>query len=230
VGYQTLRIRRNPSCAIANEFMIYSPGRILLKILLALAIMPMTSSALAATTSITLLMENISQAEFAGVARVLARRFESLEPGFFDSTEAQVVANTVVIRFKGWTPNSRHVEYLIRTPGRFRFVLEGEQRPVFTDSDIADARPQPINDQARTELAIRLTDSAGDRVAALTQGATGKLAVVEWEGRVLYRIRISGPLARDIALSVPAAQDALLMSAALRGGRLPGALHLVQVK
>lgn len=83
---------------------------------------------------------------------------------------------------------------------------------------------------SRKELAIRLTESAARRVAALTQGASGRLLFIEWEGKVLDRVLIAGPLARDIALSINSPVDVLVMSAALRGGALPDELHLISLK
>ncbi|MBC3832053.1 hypothetical protein H8K33_11075 [Undibacterium amnicola] len=188
--------------------------------LLALALTFSAVPAVAATSSISLQVSGQEASQIAGVAQVIEKRFDSLKPSMFDSVSAQVQGSRIKIRFSGWTPTSGQVEYLVRTVGRFKVTLQGERdNPLIVESDVADSRP--FNGRGRPELAIRLSDAAASRVTARTQNALGKDVVVEWDGRVMVRLRISGPLTRDIALSATSDADALLMSAVLRGGRLP---------
>ncbi|WP_028102280.1 hypothetical protein [Pseudoduganella violaceinigra] len=187
-----------------------------------------SAAASAETIAITLRADQLAPASIPAIAKILERRFKSLEPGFFTSVEAQVIANKITLRFGGWSPSSKQINYLTSTHGKFRLIMEGESRPLVTQADVADARP--ISSGARSELAIRLTESAAERVAALTRGVSGKLALIEWEGRVLDRIRITGPLSRDMALSFKSDEDISLVSAALRGGALPDELRLVPLK
>jgi len=163
------------------------------------------------------------------VARILEKRFDSLRPGIFDTVGAQANADRVTVSFSGWSPSPEQTAYLIRTIGRFKVTLKGQRDdPLVTESDVADSRPSIRGD--RPELAIRLTDAAAAKVALRTQSAVGEEVIIEWEGRILSRLRISGPLARDIALTAGSAEDAMLMSAVLRGGRLPDGVILTSVR
>jgi hypothetical protein len=188
--------------------------------LVALALAFSAVSAAAATSSVSLQVSGQDAAQTLGVAQIVEKRFDSLKPGMFDSVSTQVQGNRITVRFSGWTPTSGQVEYLVKTVGRFKVTLQGERdAPLIVESDVADSRP--FNGRGRPELAIRLNDAAVSKVAARTQNALGKDVVVEWDGRVMTRLRVSGPLPRDIALSATSDSDALLMSAVLRGGRLP---------
>ena len=188
--------------------------------LLALALALNAVPGVAATGSISLQVSGQGTSQISDVAQVIEKRFDSLKPGMFDSVSAKVQGSRIDVRFSGWVPTSGQVEYLVRTVGRFKVTLQGERdAPLIVESDVADSRP--FNGRGRPELAIRLSDAAASKVAARTQNALGKDVVVEWDGRVMARLRISGPPARDIALSATSDADALLMSAVLRGGRLP---------
>lgn len=193
--------------------------------LLALALAFNAVPAVAATSSISLQVSGQGVSQIAGVAQVVEKRFDSLKPGMFDSVSTQVQGSRINVRFSGWAPTSGQVQYLVRTVGRFKVTLQGERdSPLIVESDVADSRP--LNAGGRPELAIRLSDAAAAKVAARTQNALGKDVVVEWDGRVMARLRIAGPLPRDIALSATSDADALLMSAVLRGGRLPEGIVL----
>lgn len=99
-------------------------------------------------------------------------------------------------------------------------TLVGEREaPLFVDADVAGARHFVSGN--RPALALRLTDAAATRVAARTQAAAGREVIVEWEGRVVARLRVGAPLARDLVLSAASDAEARLMSAVLRGGRWP---------
>ncbi len=164
-----------------------------------------------------------------GIAKILEKRFDSLKPGMFDSVNTQTNADLITLRFSGWSPSPTQIDSLTRTAGSFRVTLQGEKgNLVITEADVEDSRS--IGSRGSPELAIRLTESSAAKVAAHTQKAVGRDAIIEWEGRVFARLRIAGPLPRDIALSATSAETALLMSAVLRGGRLPNGLRLIQVR
>lgn len=192
----------------------------------ALAISPLAQ---AQKSSISFQVSGQQSVPASAVARILEKRFESLKPGLFDSVGAQVHADRVTVFFSGWSPSPEQAAYLVQTVGRFRVNLKGQRDdPLVTEADVADSRPSIRGD--RPELAIRLTDSAAARVAARTKGAVGEEVTVEWEGKILSRLRISGPLGRDIALAAGSLKDASLMSAVLRGGRLPDGVALTPAR
>jgi hypothetical protein len=159
------------------------------------------------------------------VVAILERRFESVKPGAFNGLSTQVSGSRIVLTFSGWAPSKAQSDYLLSTTGNLKIFFQGEQdNPLINESDIADARP--LSGGAKNELAIRLTEAAAKRVAARTRDSTSKEVVVEWEQRVIARLRTAGPLSRDIALAIPADVNTLLMSAALRGGRIPDGITL----
>jgi hypothetical protein len=154
------------------------------------------------------------------LSEIVERRFDSLKPGLFSSVSAKAEGARIAVRFSGWTPSSDQIDYLLRTSGRMKVSFHGERdSPLFVETDVADSRP--ITTRERPELAVRLTESAAKRVESKTRSANSRELIVEWEGRVAVRLRVSGPLSRDIALTLPPEYDTLLVSAALRGGRIP---------
>jgi hypothetical protein len=188
-----------------------------------------SSLAYAQKSSVSLQFSGQQSASAPAIARVLEKRFESLKPGVFDSVGIQANADRITVSFSGWSPSREQTAYLIRTVGRFKVTLKGQRDdPLVTESDVADSRPSIRLD--RPEFAIRLTDAAAAKVALRTRSAVGEEATVEWEGRVLSRPRISGPLGRDIALTADSAESALLISAVLRGGRLPDGVVLTPMR
>jgi hypothetical protein len=160
-----------------------------------------------------------NSSDVIGAAKVIERRFTELKPGFFDSVNSQISGSVITLTFSGWSPTSRQVEFLTNAGGKFRLAFDSEKsNPLVTEADIVDARPSI---HSIPELAIRLSDPAAKRMAERTQNATGKIVIVEWDGKVIARLRISGPLSQDIALGVPTLEDAKLMSSVLRAGLLP---------
>ncbi|PLP98413.1 hypothetical protein [Cupriavidus pauculus] len=157
------------------------------------------------------------------VASIVENRFKKIKPSFFDSVSAQVKGNLVSIKFSGWHPTSNQVETLTQTKGKLYVALASTpDKPLITERDIEQSQPL-----ATSEVAIRLTDSAAQRVATLTANAVGDAVIVQWDGRVIGRLRISSaPLRRDIAFSTPAGQSAQLMSAILSTGALPEGVSL----
>jgi hypothetical protein len=179
--------------------------------------------------AITVRVEGAMPTVMPVVAKILERRFASLESSLFDSTSANVSGDRVTLRFAGWSPSDAQIDYLTSTAGTFRVSFQGEREtPLITEDDIADSRL--IVGQGQPGLAIRLTDAGAARVALRTRDAVGKEVFVEWQGRPLARLRISGPLARDIALSVGLQDDVRLISAVLRGGRLPPGVRLARTR
>jgi hypothetical protein len=178
-----------------------------------------TSNASAGKSSLTWRVSGSNHADVITAAKIIERRFNELKPGFFDSVKSQLSDNAVTLTFSGWRPTPKQAEFLANTGGKFRVLLDSTKSdPLVTEVDVIDARPSIRN---VPELAIRLNDVAAERMAERTQSATGKIAIIEWDGKVLARLRISGPLSRDIALGVASLDDAKLMSGVLRAGRLP---------
>jgi hypothetical protein len=193
------------------------------------AAMAITTMAHAGNTSLSVQVSAPPTVTASAVARILEKRFDTLKPGIFDSVRAQAVGDRVVVSFSGWSPAPEQAAYLLRTVGRFKVSLRGQRDdPLMTEGDVADSRPSIRGD--RPELAIRLTDAAAARVAQRTRSAVGEEVTVEWEGRILSRLRISGPLGRDIALAAGSLDEARSMSAVLRGGRLPDGVALTPVR
>lgn len=164
-------------------------------------------------------VEGSGSADKMVAAKVIERRFTELKPGFFDSVKSRMSGDALTLTFSGWMPTPRQAEFLATASGSFRILLESSgSDPLVTDADIVDARAS-ISDVP--QLAIRLSASAVARVAERTQNSAGKFVTVEWDGKVLARLRIAGPLRRDIALAVASLDDARLLSSVLRAGRLP---------
>lgn len=158
----------------------------------------------------------------ARVARIVERRFKEIKPSFFDSVSAQANGNLVSIRFTGWRPSSKQLDTLTQTKGKLRITLEvAPAEPLITEKDV-----EKSGFLASSEVAIRLTDSAAQRVATRTANAAGGLVVVQWDGRAIARLRVAGPLQRDIGISATSVEDAQLMSAVLTSGPLPEGVSL----
>jgi preprotein translocase subunit SecD len=193
------------------------------------AMMVVSSLACAQQSSVSVKVNGVPSASAPAVARILEKRFDSLRPGIFDTVRTQTNADRVTVLFSGWSPSPEQTAYVIRTIGRFKVTLKDQRDdPLITEFDVADSRPSIRAD--RPELAIRLTDAAVAKVARRTRSAVGEEVTVEWEGRLLSRLRISGPLARDIALTAGSVEDVAVISAVLRGGRLPDGVVLTPVR
>jgi len=172
------------------------------------------------SSSVSVQIGGTSPAPIQVIASILERRFDSVKPGFFNSVSTRTDGSHVTVQFSGWTPSNAQTDYLLKTTGRFKASFRGQRdTPLIVESDVADSRP--LTGREKTELAIRLTNAAAVRVESQTRSGTGKEIIVEWEGHVITRLRLAGPLSRDIALTLPAEYDVLLISAALRGGRIP---------
>lgn len=181
---------------------------------------------IAATSSVSLQIAGLSTSQPSRVAQIIEKRFDSLKPELLDSVSTQLHGSRIDVRFSGWSPSPDQIAYLTHTVGRFRLTLESDtESPLIVESDVADSRP--LKGRDRPALAVRLTDAAAARVAAVTRAMVGKDIIVEWERRVIARLRIAGALGRDIALDANTDADALLMSAVLRGGRLPDGVAVI---
>lgn len=158
----------------------------------------------------------------ARVARIVERRFKEIKPSFFDSVGAQANGNLVSLRFTGWRPSSTQLDALTQTKGTLRITLERvPAEPLITEKDV-----EKSGFLASSEVAIRLTDSAAQRVAKRTANTAGDVVVVQWDGRTIARLRVAGPLQRDIGITASSVEDAQLKSAVLTSGPLPEGVSL----
>jgi hypothetical protein len=185
----------------------------------------MTFFSPAEATAVSFRVENAPAATLPEIAKTLEKRFETLKPGLFSSVSTEVHGGVIEVDFSGWTPTPKQLEYLTQTVGKLRFTFQGDAGPLITEEDIVDAVPGYNGD--KPELHIKISDSAAARVLAATRDATGRIVAMEWDGTVIQRLRVSGPLPRAIALTASSSDEARLMSAVLRGGRLPERVELV---
>ncbi len=163
--------------------------------------------------------------DFSEVSRIVERRFDSLKPGFFDSVNAQVHDERIHLNFSGWYPSEVQVNYMLTTLGRFKVSTESDPAiTLIVADDIKDARP--LIDRDNPAIALQLHESSAQRLSALTQLMESMMIAVEWEGDQIMRLQITKPLSTSIALSARSEEEALLMSAILRGGPLPDGTEL----
>lgn len=199
---------------------------LLMLVLLAFALFTMPE-AQAQPRFLVFVVSGSAQSSPVEVARILERRFDEIRPGFLTTISAHAEGQRITLRFTGWFPSIRQIDYLTRVIGRLQVLFpEQPNAPWITESDITDA--QPIFRGPQAELAIRLTDAAAVRVAEESKRRIGQTVVMIWDGKPLIRLRIHEALPRSIALSVHSLDEARLMSAVLRGGRLPDDVVLTQ--
>jgi preprotein translocase subunit SecD len=159
-------------------------------------------------------------------AEVLQARFKELKPGFFDSASVKVTGNLLTASFSGWTPTRKQADFLAQSRGQFRVTLDSDNEVLASERDIVEARPWS---KTTSEIAIRFNDSTAKRLSERTPASIGKYVTVAFDGRVISHPRLSEPLGRDIAISVPSAEAANLMSIVLRSGSYPPGVVLTSV-
>lgn len=175
--------------------------------------------------TLSLKVHNASEIQVAQVTSVLERRFDSIKQGLLSFVKAKSRGNTIQLEFTNWSPSRAQIDYLISSTGLFNLIVPGEEKqPLISEVDIKNARTIPHSKQS--EIAILLTQAAGQKLYARTSTLTGKVIALSWNGKLLGKLQISEPLGRAFAIPVPANEDPILISAVLRGGRLPTGVQI----
>ena len=185
------------------------------------------SAAHSQDTKIIVRVSGASATEMATISKVLQTRADELRTGLFGSTSATVNSNLVALTFSGWVPQQRQVEAIAVSDRKLRVSVGPSSSDIlFTDADVVDARAS----LSRTDLAIRLNEAGMDKLRLRGDSLVGKWVSVYWNNRLISRAKVTAPLVRDIAVTVPSQDDAKLMAIVLRAGPLPKGTSLTLVQ
>lgn len=194
-----------------------------------LIVLLMLNTADAASDTLLVKVEGAHDESLPSVANILETRFDHLRTGLFFSVKAETQGRDILLTFKGWQPTGNQSQYLVSTAGVLSVNLLGTPSTLlFTDKNVADARASERNN--KPVLAIALDDASTSFVAEKTADARGRFVGVKWDRKILARLRIDSALSRFLLLSMKSQEEAELMSAVLRSGRLPEGVKLSLVK
>jgi hypothetical protein len=179
----------------------------------------MIPSAHSQDASIRVRVTGASNAEMATISKVLQTRADELRTGWFGSTSATVNGDVVALTFTGWRPQRAQIEAIAVSDRNLRVLVEPSTSDIlFTDADVADARPSVLG---HSELAIRLNEAGMAKMRSRGDRLVGRVVSVYWSDRLISRAKVTAPMVRDIAVTVPSQDVAELMSIVLRAGPLP---------
>lgn len=173
----------------------------------------------AGAETLSLQLNNASATQVAQITSTLERRFDNIKPGILSFVDANANEQTIHLQFTNWFPSNAQIDYLISNNGLFSLTIDGEVQPLITDIDIENA--QTVNRGGQTEIALLLTEAAGQQLYARTSRLIGKITTLSWNGRVLGKLRITEPFGKAFAFPAPTGEDPHLISAVLHAGRLP---------
>ncbi|MEJ8845069.1 SecDF P1 head subdomain-containing protein [Variovorax rhizosphaerae] len=184
--------------------------------------------ALSQSGSISIRANASSASDIQAISKVLQARADELRTAWFGSTSAKVEGNVVVLSFSGWAPRPKLVEAIAVSSRSLRLVVEPSATDVLlTEADVADAQPGMGKEP---ELAIRLNDSGVAKLRARGNALLGRVVSIYWDDRLVSRPKVNATLVRDISITVPSADDAMLMAIVLRSGPLPKGTSLTLVR
>jgi hypothetical protein len=176
----------------------------------------------------TVRVSGAGAAEMDTVAEVLRTRADELRTGWLGSTSATVNGNLVALTFSGWLPQRRKVDAIVVSGRSLRMLVEPSPSDILlTDADVADARPGILD---HPKLAIRLNEAGVAKLRLRGDSLMGKSVSIYWNDRLMSRVTVTAPLARDIAVTVPSQDDAQLMAIVLRAGPLRKGISLTVVQ
>lgn len=170
---------------------------------------------------LTLAVDSRDTAVVESARQILLSRFNEFRPSFLSSITSKIDGSGITFTFYGGAPSDDTIKYLYRTRGKVRAVLSDSTTILFTDRDIEEARL--IYSDSRFDIALRLSQEAGERVLRLTTKNIGKSARITLDNAVLLDARIQDALRDSFQLTAPHQDDeqnrALVV--VLRSGALP---------
>jgi len=171
------------------------------------------------TSSLQVRADGIAASHVPAVSKVLQARADGLRTASSGATTATVEGNLVTLTFSGWSPAPSLTSAAVTSKRTLRLVVEPSSDDILlTESDVADARP---GIRTTPELALRLNDSGMEKLRKRGKSLVGKIVSVYWDDVLISRPKVNDELVRDVAITVPSQDVALLVATVLRAGPLP---------